>query len=154
MADLAKKNKIKKKQKNQKRYSLPNKIKKQVVREVDDLNMSQLLVDFAQPLFEENGGKENIDEETFHMIIDIAKLAWNCSLLPISVREKLLGDIIENTSASETKLLASMQYYFDLLIERKNKKFSPVKRVIDKTEIIAGQDGFALNVFSSPLSSI
>jgi hypothetical protein len=75
-------------------------------------------------------------------------------LLPISVREKLLGDIIENTSASETKLLASMQYYFDLLIERKNKKFSPVKRVIDKTEIIAGQDGFALNVFSSPLSSI
>lgn len=153
MANLAKKNKImkkKKKQKNQKRYSLPNKIKNQVVREVDDSNMSQLLVDFAQPLFEENGGTENVDEETFRMIIDIAKIAWNFALFPDSEREEQQAKILDNIPISDAKQSATFYKYFDRLVERKINHYSSFSRMITKSEIIAGYGRFTVNVVSVP----
>jgi hypothetical protein len=150
---MAKKTRLQKKQEKRKKRlrtknrSLPNSFYKPrtiedhaVLEQTDDANMSAVIRNFLQPLFEERGGEENVDDSMFRLLAAIAQIAWNVALLPDAKQEKQKEEFIDILQLSNAIDIGTAYHYVDLLIERKKKLFPHFKRVVVRYEIISEKE--------------
>ncbi len=110
--------------------------------------MSQIILDFAEPLIKQSQNGWSIESA-----IGMAILVWNASLVPEGgMREKLVDEICkcfppgQGVDPMEFKILTKK--VVDLLWERKKKKFAVHKRFIVDYQFEPKGDGFNLNVCS------
>ena len=106
--------------------------------------MSEVILDFAEPLLENVEGNEGT-EKTMCMAI----LVWNISLMPKDEQKNAIEDILNNLCKDELGLRKDMEDVINMLIERKKKYFSKNKRFIINYEIGTKNGKPWLNVAST-----
>ena len=107
--------------------------------------MSEILLDFAEPLLEEIDRSE---ERGFSNVIAIAAFAWNVSLLPKEKWESSIEDMVKELAQSDEDV-AMMKGIVQMLIQRRMEFFSDITRFIFDYEILDEKEGWHLNVASS-----
>lgn len=143
----------KRKQKSGKSHLL-NKLKRtkylsgkmRIVEAPDKEKMSEVILDFAEPLL------ENCDDnnELLKKAITIAIIVWNISLLPEKDHDDAIQDISSKLSPSENASdYVAMMSYIDMLMERKKKYFSNNRRAIVSYHFSNVQGGIHLYVAST-----
>ena len=116
-----------------------------VVRSSSSEKMSEILLDFAEPLMEQ---VDRSDERAFGNVISIAAFAWNVSLLPKEKWESSIEDMVKELAQSDDDV-AMMKSIVQMLIQRRMEFFSDITRYIFDYEILDEKEGWHLNVVSS-----
>jgi hypothetical protein len=143
----------KRKQKSGKSHLL-NKLKRakylsgkmRIVEAPDKEKMSEVILDFAEPLL------ENCDDnnELIKKAITTAIIVWNISLLPEKDHDDAIQNISSKLSPSENASnYVAMMSYIDMLMERKKKYFSNNRRAIVSYHFSNVQGGIHLYVAST-----
>jgi len=124
-----------------KRYPIA-KGKEILVNPTDRDKMSQVLLDFVDPLLENYGSEVPVKK-----IIGVGIMAWNLSLFPEGERRKLLVQVVEDLSP-ETEDVKAMHETMTWLIDRKMQYFDRHKRHILEFRLSDLGDRYGLQVFS------
>lgn len=88
-----------------------------------EVKMSEIILDFAEPILKACHTKELIKKA-----IALAIIAWNFSFFPDSERSKIMNETIMKFFSFE--IGKDINYYIEMLIERKRKYFSKYQWVI------------------------
>lgn len=112
----------KKKTKAKNNNSIETKDKFFIIEE--DVKMSEVLLDFANPLLEHC---EDIEEH--HKVIAYATLIWNLTNLPKADGERFKKDICKMLEHDEILLQDGMEM-MEMMLARKDKYFKNMKRMI------------------------
>ena len=116
-----------------------------IVKSNDQMEkMSQVILNFAQPLLDETE-----DPEIMKTAVTLAIIAWNASLLPAAIREELIQTLtvmdLPFGFKEEDKVARQS---LEMLIERKKEFFPEYKRLIADFQCETIDDGIHLNVVS------
>lgn len=120
---------------------------KLVVTTHPEQKMSEILLDFAEPLLDSYGDSK----EAKQSIISLASIAWNAALLPNSNHEtkKLIAEIVPDDEI----LAADMVHMVSILVKRKEEEFADINRfIVDFHLTFKNNDDFHLDVASTPIS--
>ena len=109
-----------------------------------ELKMSEVLLDFVEPLMEFNK-----DDNSFKKIIILSILVWNLCLNPEDEQEKLKKEIINSMVDEDPETCDTIAQIVEMLMERKRTEFADIKRSIIDYEIVNTEDGPRLNVSST-----
>jgi hypothetical protein len=110
--------------------------------------MSKVLLEFAKPLTDECE-----DDEAFYTAIQISALTWNLSFFPLKERNKLIDEFINKCMKDNVKGNREIKTTKEILLkmlERKEKNFPNIKRMIIDFQISYPKGEPYLNVLSSP----
>jgi hypothetical protein len=141
--EIKKRKRAKRKKNKQKKASTLQRFVKKVTS-TDDLpftkfivepegheKMSEVILDFAEPLLDEC---EN--EASEKIAVAMAILIWNVSLLPEKDQDReILKMCSELARSDDAKQIAELMDYANHLIKRKNKNYAENRRYIVKYEI-------------------
>ena len=108
--------------------------------------MSEVLLDFAEPLF---AGATDDDDKYLDAAISFAVICWNCSFLPHKEREKIINAFLDELSMSDVSFRPVFRECADLLIERKQVFFKDDTRMILNYKLLQEKDGPRLLVESA-----
>lgn len=86
--------------------------------------MSEILLEYTQPMFQ-----ENFTVEMKTKAIDMAILAWNLSLIPEETRAERREEIITSASINEEDRQEYIKM-LDFMVEIKKKCYGNIKRLI------------------------
>jgi hypothetical protein len=117
------------------------------VSSVHERKMSQVILDFAEPLLE-----ETVDDEDFRRAISIAIMFWDLALYPEDEQEKLFGDMIRDlgeAAQNDPEVIAYLTGVGRTLLLRKKTLFPDIKRAILDYEIVDKGDSMQLLVTST-----
>ena len=107
--------------------------------------MSEVILDFAEPLLDEC---EN--EETAKVAVAMAILVWNASLLPEEDQNREILKMCSDIAGSDdAKQIAQLMDYANYLLERKNRNYAENRRYIVKYEISGSGKNRRLDVAST-----
>ena len=106
--------------------------------------MSEVLIEFAKPLTDECE-----DDEAFYLAIQISVLTWNLSFFPLKERKKLIDEFI-NKCVNDNREIKTTREILSKMLERKEKNFPDIKRMIIDFQISYTNGKPYLNVMSSP----
>ena len=110
--------------------------------------MSEVLFEFAKPLTDACE-----DDEAFYIAIQISVLTWNLSFFPLKERKELIDEFINKCMKDNVKGNREIKTTRELLskmLERKEKNFPNIKRMILDFQISYTNGKPYLNVLSSP----
>ena len=93
--------------------------------------MSEVLLDFAEPLLNNVGC-----DELFEDVISFAIICWNASFLPEKEQKKIISSLVDEMAKSDVLLRLSIGSDVRMLLERKKRFFADEKRMIINYEII------------------
>ncbi len=112
------------------------------------LKMSEVIINFAQPLLD----AAQTDEE-HRMAIAMAITIWNASLLPDKDQKNFIKEFSNciQALASYQKTLDESNQIISYFLERKKIYFPDIKRMILNYDCIKTPQGFHLNVVSNVL---
>jgi len=113
-----------------------------LVNPTDRDKMSQVLLDFVDPLLENFGSEIPVKK-----ILGVGIMAWNLSLFPDGERRKLLVQVVKDLSP-ETGDVKAMHETMTWLIDRKKQYFDRHKRHILEFRLSDFGDRYDLQVFS------
>jgi len=107
--------------------------------------MSEVILDFAQPLLDMSD-----NDEATQKAIDFAIIAWNFAIIKERSGEKAIEEIMRKTAKPGTDETTMERYrpYFDMLFRRKRELFPDNQRMIMDYEFSESRDKFHLNVIS------
>jgi hypothetical protein len=108
--------------------------------------MSEIILDFAEPLL-----AHAPTAKAQKSAIAIAIMAWNVALLPIEKRTEYLKEMHNKLIGIETaeRLSKRIDTIVDFLLDRKERLFSDINRIIVKYECLDTPQGVHLNVASA-----
>lgn len=112
-----------------------------VIRRSGQFKMSEVLLDFIEP-YRENARSE----DELRTLITIGLVAWNAALLPKESREQTIDRMINrdvHDGAGEFR-----QFVYEM-IERKQRWFAPIKRLILGYDLTFTENGPHLSVIST-----
>jgi hypothetical protein len=110
--------------------------------------MSQVILEFAEPLLEETA-----DDEDFRRAIGIAITFWDLALYPEDEQEELLADMIRDlgkTTPSDPESIGYLEGIGKTLLLRKKTLFPDIRRAILDYETVDKGDSIQLLVTSTP----
>ena len=113
-----------------------------LVNPTDRDKMSQVLLDFVDPLLENVGSEIPVKK-----ILGVGIMAWNLSLFPDGERRKLLVQVVKELSP-ETEDVKAMHETMTWLIDRKKQYFDRHKRHILEFRLSDFGARYGLQVFS------
>ena len=116
-----------------------------VVRAPGSEKMSEVLLDFADPLLEQT---QDDDGRAFQNTIGIAIFSWNVSLLPEEKWKSSIEDIVQKLGQSDEEM-AMTKSIIQMLIQRRLEYFPDITRFIFDYEILDQGDNWHLNVIST-----
>ena len=107
--------------------------------------MSEILLDFAKPLF------TGIDKESdaFDTAVGIAITVWNISQAPEEVQDSLLDELLDRVTEDDPSAADELQETVALLLERKQQLYPDNKRIILDFKIIRHGSHRHLDVVST-----
>ena len=114
--------------------------------------MSEVVLEFAEPLLEDihlMRGIENYDRAEKN-IVTFSILAWNAALFPEGKRQEIKQKMIATLMPSNAPMdfAATMDRWFDRLIERKQKDYPEENRAVVDWEFSGSGGTLRLNVLS------
>lgn len=115
--------------------SLEDKIKRSGIFQGDKVEfvhgmkekMSEVLLDFAEPLLE---GIEDDDYKAMEKAIGFAAAVWNLSLMPKTEQKEELNDILKIAAKDDPEMLNVAEGMVRMLLDRKEKYFPNNRRFI------------------------
>jgi hypothetical protein len=112
------------------------------------LKMSEVIIEFAQPLLDVS----QTDEEQ-RKAITMAIAIWNVSLLPDKDQKNFIREFCNSMqdSASDQEILDENSQIISYFLERKKIFFPDIKRMILDYDCVETPQGFHLNVVSNVL---
>ncbi len=113
-----------------------------IVMSKDSKKMSEILVEFAEPLFEITD-----DEEKAYKF---AMIAWNASLLPREELAKSLETVVGEVSADDPQAGAAIKVMLAGMILRKLERYPDNRRTILGFEFTGSGENRVFNVLSTP----
>jgi uncharacterized membrane protein YheB (UPF0754 family) len=105
--------------------------------------MSEVFLEFAEPLLDKCE-----DEKSFHNALQICAIAWNSSFLSLEERNKLMDESFKKYIKDNNEREIAREILSNML-ERKEKKFPDIKRMIMDFQISYRDGQQHLNVISS-----
>jgi len=109
--------------------------------------MSEIILEFAEPLLEEAS-----DMQKGESAIAFSVIVWNLSLMPLEEQEKQKEYIIKEFSNKDKSFTKDMVEIMEILLERKNKYFSNVRRLVVNYEVGVTNEQLHLQVTSTDIS--
>jgi hypothetical protein len=103
--------------------------------------MSEILTDFIAPY-----ASKATTEERYRKLVSVAVVAWNASLFPPEERRLMLDSVIDKTMPSGAE---DMKMVIQGLIQRKERYFSDIQRVILSYDLTMTKEGSQLSVAST-----
>ncbi len=135
--------KLAKKNSKRKKVVTTQKLITKTSRELALESMSDVLLEFIEPLMNEKMSNENLEKT-----VEIGITAWNLALVSAEERQKILRDVSKETDLWFQK--NQMETLINFLIDRKNNHFAHINRMIADYElIILSEDRFHLRVYST-----
>jgi len=104
--------------------------------------MSEVLLDFIEPYTEEAQS-----EDEFRSLITMGLVAWNTALLPEEIREQTLDRLIDEAVRDGAD---DFRQVIHEMIERKQRWFAQIKRLMLKYDLTVSEKGCHLSVISTP----
>jgi len=104
--------------------------------------MSEVLLDFIEPYTEEAQS-----EDEFRSLITMGLVAWNTALLPEESHEQTLDRLIDEAVRDGADDFRQVVYE---MIERKQRGFAQIKRLMLKDDLTVSEKGRHLSVISTP----
>jgi hypothetical protein len=112
-----------------------------LVDESDSVKMSEVIIDFAEPLL-----KHAKSFEDQRKALETAILLWNISMLPkeqqVELTLKLGMDLCGEPSETNTELYRVLAF----MLVRRHSLFSGIPRIVQDFEVLEQPGGFHLNV--------
>jgi len=106
--------------------------------------MSEVLLDFAQPLL------DTVDDDiAFETAISFAAICWNASFLPEKEKHKMLLKIVDEIGKSDALTRLEVEDCAKMLLERKKDLFADDRRMILKYKVVEEGDNQRLLVMST-----
>lgn len=119
---------------------------KKVVASESKEKMSEIIMDFAEPMLSNLN-----DNETKKKAINVAILVWNAFVLPKKERDQTIKKLIFTLSLSDSKRdLAISKTIINALMQRRKKYFSYNKRIIIDYQFSRKGEDLRLDVASMP----
>ena len=115
------------------------------VQSTGRVKMSEVLLDFIEPYTEEAQS-----EDEFRSLITMGLVAWNTALLPEEIREQTLDRLIDEAVRDGADDFRQVVYE---MIERKQRGFAQIKRLMLKYDLTVSEKGCHLSVISTPAST-
>lgn len=107
-------------------------------------SMSDVLLEFIEPLMNEKMSNENLEKT-----IELGIIAWNLTLVSAEEKQKILEDVSKETDLWWFQK-SRIETVINFLIDRKNNHFAHINRMIADYElIILSEDRFHLRVYST-----
>jgi hypothetical protein len=107
--------------------------------------MSEVILDFAQPLLDMSD-----NDEATQKAIDFAIVAWNFAIIKERSGEQALEEMMRKTAkpGTDEAMIERYKPHFDMLFQRKRELFPDNQRMILDYEFTESRDKFHLNVLS------
>lgn len=138
----------KKKSKRKKAVSLQQKYVRAMKEDFESveepLKMSEVLMEFIEPLAEVDKSDENRRKS-----LAIGVIAWNLALAPETKRKKLLEETLVDLFKLNKSSKEEMQTVFKFLIDRKERYFGHINRFIVEYNVTGSGDSLHLSVIST-----
>jgi len=106
--------------------------------------MSEVLEEFAAPLL-----AHVEDDESYRSAIAVAAIAWNLSIFPEAEQQTLFSEETPEWKNMEPAARREFKVILDDLVQRKNKHFADIDRLIIDYELTDTAYGFQLDVMST-----
>jgi len=108
--------------------------------------MSEVIENFAEPLLEDCENDKDIKK-----IIKFAILVWNLTLIPDDDKQKNeIQNFVDTLSTSnDANEIRHFKHYTNLLVTRKRKMFSHIKRAIIDYQFSGSGSNLRLNIAST-----
>jgi MFS superfamily sulfate permease-like transporter len=110
--------------------------------------MSEVLLDFAQPLLDHCGDD---DDEAFRNMLAFAVCSWNMALVPRRTRDKMWTDTINTICGFDLERRKFAEYHLTLLEKRKNELYPDNHRFIVDIEVRCDKNNRRVFVASTPV---
>jgi len=105
--------------------------------------MSEVLLDFAQPLL------DTVDDEAFRLAIFFAAFCWNLSFLSEQEQQKNLKTMVDELSKSDPLIRTDLNAWARAFLERKKDFFAADRRIVVNYEVVEEKDNHHLFVMST-----
>jgi len=110
--------------------------------------LSEVILEYAEPLTNVADGSE-VEERAIRMSITL----WNASLLPKQKALEAIEPTLDNMAKGDQLLKSESYMMFEMMYKRKQSLFSNDKRFIVDYSLEENDEGFYLQVASTPLKS-
>ena len=110
--------------------------------------LSAVILEYAEPLTNVADGSE-VEERAIRMSITL----WNASLLPKQKALEAIEPTLDNMAKGDQLLKSESYMMFEMMYKRKQSLFSTDKRFIVDYSLEENDEGFYLQVASTPLKS-
>jgi len=110
--------------------------------------LSAVILEYAEPLTNVADGSE-VEERAIRMSITL----WNASLLPKQKALEAIEPTLDNMAKGDQLLKSESYMMFEMMYKRKQSLFSNDKRFIVDYSLEENDEGFYLQVASTPLKS-
>ena len=107
--------------------------------------MSEVILDFAQPLLDKADGTLEGQKKA----LTVAIIAWNIALM--GDIDEQLEKLDEHMGSEDQQFLDDMSLIASSLVQRKLDFYSDIKRMVMDYDLVDTGDGFHLNVVSSSM---
>jgi len=117
-----------------------------------EIKMSAVILKLADPLLKKFWENKN----QVRLIISMTVTLWNLSMMPEDRQEDLRNEMIEGLvpKGSDAEDIGSIVYVIDLILERKNKYFPDIQKVIVDHQLTIDGDNINLDVASAPVKPL
>ena len=118
-----------------------------LVTNLGGVKMSEVLVEFAEPLLADAPGFQ-----AYHNAIQLAAIAWNIALLPPERRREFLAETVQDAfgkglrARMERRLLETL---LDQLVARKERRFAHIRRFILDVKVSDEPEEYNVSVLST-----
>jgi len=110
--------------------------------------LSAVILEYAEPLIDVADGSE-VEERAIRISITL----WNASLLPKQKALEAIEPTLDNMAKGDQLLKSESYMMFEMMYKRKQSLFSNDKRFIVDYSLEENDEGFYLQVASTPLKS-
>ena len=110
--------------------------------------LSEVILEYAEPLTNVAEGIE-VEERAIRMSVTL----WNASLLPKQKALEVMEPALDDMAKGDQLLKSEFHMMFELMYNRKQSLFSNDKRFIVDYSLEENDEGFYLQVASTPLKS-
>ena len=114
------------------------------VERIDQVKMSEVIIDFSEPLLNEC---RNFEEEK--KALSLAMFVWNLSLIPKRKQAKSIKEICSETLSLDKDEMKDFMETIKFLLNRKKEFFNNNSRFIMDYQISPNHESFHLNVAST-----
>ena len=111
--------------------------------------MSDIIINFAEPLMEKNPSVE-----VEKMLIVFAIGCWNATLLPDEYKKPFMEDILDAVSCEGPSMRDTYRIFLRMMMERKQKLFANNRRFVISWNFQELKDGFHLSIASADVSTV